>query len=143
MVRAAAPIAAAGGEDQAGVCLQQRVHTDQAIEGFGRVVLDHHVGCRRQPDEELAPGRVLEVDAEIALAGVEQAELDGFGLLSSRRASIGLTLQRLNLDDVCAQALQQHSAVRAHERLAQIEDGDTCQRVVAPAVSGFHSDLPQ
>jgi len=97
----------------------------------GGEVLGHHVRPLDQPQEEGVALRLLEVDGDAALVGVEEQE--------EHRVEAGhlrpvaprlLAAGRLDLDDVGAEPAQELGAGGARLELGEIQDPDAGQRVI-------------
>src|SRR5207249_3029504 len=103
----------------------------QALHEAGGEVLHHDVGALDHLQEELAPGRILEVDRHAALVGVEDKEEHRIepGHLRTIAARL-LAARRLDLDDVGAEPAQELGAGRAGFELGEIENPDAAQRAL-------------
>ena len=124
------PIARDRAVDEPRVLLAQALVADpEAVHHAGPEGLEHHVGVERHAQERVAPPRVLEVDADGALAAVERVEGRRVGAHVVTRARV------LDLDHVGAEVGEQQRAEPAGEQASEVEDAQPFQRAHRPSSS--------
>ncbi len=100
----------------------------EPLHGSGAEVLDDHVGTAQQIVEHGAPARVLQVEGEALLVGVEEEEAPAIDAGPVGEPDpVGLAGQGLHLDDLGPQPGEQLRARGAGFVLGQIDDPDTVQ----------------
>ena len=93
----------------------------------GPEVLDEHIRLRDQPLEDLAAGRLLEIERDAFLVAVDAQEIRAFAVQERRSpaARVVALAGLLDLDDPRAHVGEQHRAIGAREDAGQVENGDT------------------
>ena len=115
------------GEDEARVDPAQRLPAAaEPLHGAGGVILDHHIGLRGEPVDDLPAAVRLEIDGQRTLVAVEAAEEAG----GETRQAAGLVAvgRGLDLDDVRAEVGEHQAAARPHDRLAELQHPDAGER---------------
>ena len=107
----------------------------ESFDGAGAEVLGHDVEARRQPQDEVAPGRLLEVDDDGALGEVvaQEGGADGapVGVGHGGRGAAPEVARagRLDLDHLGPEAPQQLGGVGEGLHLLEGEDADAGERL--------------
>src|SRR5262249_14927268 len=106
----------------------------EAIEDAGPEGLQDDVGAGDGPQERLSPLRVLEVQADRALAAGQREEQRRLGglvdavVVGRRGADVVAGAGVLDLDDVGAEVAEQQRAEASGEQPAEVEDADALKR---------------
>ena len=100
----------------------------QTIEHARRVVLDQHVGLCRELFQNRHPFRRLQVEADVALVGVEHRERDRVALADAGAMTHRLAVRRLDLDDGRAGLRHQEAGIRTLIHLAEVDDDHAFER---------------
>lgn len=109
----------------------------QSIEHPWGVVLDQHVGLRRELLQDLDPVRRLQVQANVALVGIEHRERNGVALADAGAMTHRLAVRRFDLDDGRAGLRQQEASIRSLIDLAEVDDDHAVERQGFVVVQGF------
>src|SRR5207245_8669779 len=96
-------------------------------------VLDRHVGLAREVEDDVAPPRIAQIDADTLLAHVDAHEVRGLvgpALLELDVAAPGVVALAgpLDLEDAGAEVGQQARAVGAGQHAREVEDGETVEQ---------------
>jgi hypothetical protein len=98
----------------------------KALNGARAEVLQHHVGGREQPVEDLAALVGLEVDRDALLVAVVERKVAGPEPLEPpRRIAVR---GRLDPDHLGAEVCHHEPRRRPHHRMAEVDDADAGQR---------------
>ena len=107
--------------------LQVRIIDPQPPFHVGAEILDHHIGLLREPQQQRAPGLVLEVDGDAALVAVQILEIAAVAGAANRVAALQ-PLRRFDLDDIGAPIGELARAGRPRTHPRQIEHGEMIER---------------
>ena len=140
---AVGPVLAVAGDravDEPGVLLAQALVADaEPVHHAGAEALEQHVGLAHEPQQHLAPGLGLEVDADRALVAVEREEERRAGarlgaLVARRRPAHVVAQPRvLDLEHVGAEVGQQPGAEAAGQQPREVEHADAVERAAHEA----------
>src|SRR5262249_1695409 len=150
LVLAVGPVVAEalhGEIDQPWVQGRQRVIAEAHLfHPAGRLVLGHHVGLLDHVEEHGLSGRVLEVERDALLVGVEQEEVARVDArLLGATIAPGLALAGLfDLDDLCAEPRQHLGARRTGLELGEVQNADSVEGCThgLPPVGGMITRRP-
>ena len=94
----------------------------QLVDDLAAHVLDQRVGPVDQRGERVAPGRVLEVDADLVLVAVQRAVRRG------RHGAEVLPAGRVDLHDACTEILEHEAPERTGEELRGVDHEHAVER---------------
>ena len=99
-----------------------------AVQGAGPETLHHHVGLGRQPQNDVNPFLLLQVEAQAALVAVEGQELGALAVPEGGpRAGLVPQVGLLDLDDFRAHVPHHHGAERSRQSTGQVNNFDAFQ----------------
>src|SRR5450756_773542 len=110
--------------------VQRRIIDCEAFEHARAKVVDHDIGYFYQLVEQLAPGRILEVEYDALFVAVERQKQAAPPFVgSNRRISAEIALGGLHLDHLGAKVGQHLAAVGAGDDLAELQYPDALKRM--------------
>jgi hypothetical protein len=125
-VRPGLPEAGDTGVDEARVDLPERLVVDtEAVLDARPEILDQHVGHPREPQDDLAAGRLLHVDGDAALVRMQVLEVGA----AAPADAVVVFAGHLHLDDLRAHLGQLADTGRARASAGEIEHADMGQRL--------------
>ncbi len=141
----AVPVSA--GVDQTRITLGQHVGIEpEPFEGFGAKIGQEDVGGLEEPIQHDPPGFRLDVQGDGALPSIGQCQgkVDAAGFAPDPlgcETAIRVTLEALDVDDVCAPVSQKRSRNRHEDPLCQFDHAYTFERSVRHLPSPLPSTL--
>ena len=100
----------------------------EPVHHAGPEALEDDVRARHQLEEQLATARCLEVEAQRALVAVDGGEHRRAALVQRRHpAHVVAAVEVLDLDDVGAEAGEDHGGERTGQKTAEVEDAHTAE----------------
>jgi hypothetical protein len=100
----------------------------QPVQDSGAKALQDDVGTLGQVEEEVAPARGLEVEAQRSLLPVDRGEhRRGIAHQRGHPAHVIAAVEVLHLDDLGAKPLEDHGGEGSREQTGQVENTHTCQ----------------
>ena len=127
-IEALLPVAGALRIDEARIDLVHRLDAEaEPLHDAGREILHQHVGALDHLDQQVAPLRVLQVERDRALVGVEHRERQRRAADHATPAQV-LAALRLDLDDVGAGLRHQEGRIGSVVDLREIDDVDAGER---------------
>ena len=124
------PVAADRAVGDARVSRRHRGVADaELVHDAGAEAFDDDVRARRQPQEDLDPRRLLEVEAQPALVAVDHPEVGAvLACAGTERARVVADFGILDLDDIRPEVGEMQRRHRAGQQPGQVEDADAGER---------------
>src|ERR1700733_967918 len=103
-----------------------RIEAEEA-QRAGAKILDHDVRRIAESQREIIRAGNVQIDADIALAGVLLRIIAGHAVGRRKREARYIRAWRLDLDDLGTEVLQCPSAQRSREHAGEIDDADSTE----------------
>ncbi|MCY1225839.1 hypothetical protein D3C81_959840 [compost metagenome] len=100
----------------------------QACHGLRAHVVDQHIGIGGEAQQRFAPGGLLQVQHDAALAAIDVQEDAGHAVVAAgAHITHGVAGGRLDLDHVGAEVAEDLGGVRSHQDGGHVDDADPLQ----------------